>query len=239
MTTSSADARANTEPGIVPIAGLRPPPFGFPIQLEVRGRRVLVAGAGREAAHKAAALAELGARVVVWARRHDRTASLAGTPGIELAAGDFDPGLLEGALIAIVAEEDRELGREIARAARARGVLVNTVDDLDHCDWSAPAILRRGELTIAVATGGAAPAVGVRLRDRIADELAGPEYEPFVDLLRAVRPRILGSGRSFGERRVLWYGLVDGPALGLLRAGDPDAAGATIEAAIAAWEAEA
>jgi precorrin-2 dehydrogenase/sirohydrochlorin ferrochelatase len=221
------------------LAPVRPPAFGFPIQLEVRGRRAFVAGSGREARHKAAALADLGADVVMWAADPAPLAGLAERRGVRVATGPFDPALLDDAIIAIVAEEDRELGRAIATEARARRVLVNTVDDLDYCDWSAPAILRRGELSVAVATGGAAPAVGVRIRDRIAAEIATPEFEPFVDLMREVRPRILGSGRSFGDRRELWYALVDGPALGLVAAGDTDAARAELDRAISAWEAAA
>ena len=116
-------------------------------------------------------------------------------------------------------------------------MLVNTVDDIPFCDWSAPAILRRGDLTIAVGTGGIAPALAVRIRDRAAEDV-GPEYGRLLAIFGAVRPRIMATGRSFGDRRRLWYGLADGPALAHLRAGDDEAARRAVDEAIATWEAE-
>ena len=108
------------------------------------------------------------------------------------------------------------------------------MDDIPNCDWSAPAILRRGDLTIAIGTGGIAPALAVRLRDRAARDV-GPEYGALLALFGEVRPRIMATGRSFRDRRRLWYGLVDGPALGLLRDGDEPAARRAVEEAIDAW----
>jgi precorrin-2 dehydrogenase/sirohydrochlorin ferrochelatase len=213
-----------------------PAPFGFPIMLEVRGRLVVIAGGGHEPAGKASSLAGLGARVLVWAERHEATAALAGRPGIELRTGPFDPSILDDALIAVVGTGDRELDHRIATDARARRVLVNTVDDIPYCDWSAPAILRRGDLTISVATAGIAPALAVKVRDRVG-ELIGPEYGELLAILAVLRPRIAATGEPFASRRRLWYELVDGPALDLIRAGDPAAARDSLEAAVSAWEA--
>ena len=205
--------------------------------LELRERTVLVAGGGAEAAGKILGLLGVGARVVAWAPRHDQTAAFDGDDRVELLAGPFEPRLLDDATIAIVATGDRALDREIAAVARERRVLVNTMDDIPNCDWSAPAILRRGDLTIAIGTGGIAPALAVRLRDRAARDV-GPEYAALLALFGEVRPRIMATGRSFRDRRRLWYGLVDGPAAERLRAGDE--AGATapaVDDAIATWEA--
>jgi siroheme synthase-like protein len=192
--------------------------FGFPIFVEVRDRVVLVAGDGTEAAHKATALSELGAVVRRWSP----------------ADGTFDPGLLDDALLAIVNTGDRALDRQIATDARSRRVLVNTVDDIPACDWSAPAILRRGDLTVAVGTGGVAPALAVRLRDRFADEV-GSEHGELLALFGELRPEIMATGRSFRDRRRLWYELVDGPALGLLEAGDSEGARQALRAQVDAW----
>lgn len=210
-------------------------PFAFPIMLDVRGRRVVVAGGGREAASKADALAGLGAAVIVWAPVHTETADLVGRPSVALLSGSFDADILAGTLLAIVATGERELDRRVATEARSRGVLVNTVDDIPSCDWSAPAILRRGDLTVAIGTGGIAPALAVRLRDRLAMEI-GPEYAGLLEAFGEVRPRIMASRRSFADRRQLWYELADGPALGHFRAGRSREARGAIEAAIDAWE---
>jgi siroheme synthase-like protein len=217
------------------MSGQGPGPFGFPIMVDVRDQAVFVAGGGREAAAKARALAALGARVTVWADDHRETRALADRPGIVLTDGAFDPTALDGARLAIVGTGRQDVDRPIATEARARGVLVNTVDDIPYCDWSAPAILRRGDLTIAIGTAGFAPALAARLRDRLRD-IIGPEHGQLLDIFRDVRPRIMASGRSFADRRRLWYELVDGPALEQLRAGGSDEARRSIEGAIAAWD---
>jgi uroporphyrin-III C-methyltransferase/precorrin-2 dehydrogenase/sirohydrochlorin ferrochelatase len=223
----SADREATERPD--------PAPFAFPIMVDVRGRRIVVAGGGREPAHKAASLAGLGAEVTIWARYHDETADLAGRPGIVLSSGVFDASVLDGALLAIVGTGDRALDHDIATAARERRVLVNTVDDIPFCDWSAPAILRRGDLTISVASAGMAPALAVRVRDTIAETI-GPEYGELLSILAPLRSRIAASGEPLGSRRRLWYDLVDSAALDLIRVGEPDAARALLEGLIATWE---
>jgi precorrin-2 dehydrogenase/sirohydrochlorin ferrochelatase len=212
--------------------------FAFPICVEVRGRTILVAGGGHEAISRARTLARLGARVTTWAPEAHATRRLEGIEGIRRVSGPFRDELLDGALLAIVGTGDRTLDHEIADAARARGVLVNTVDDIPYCDWSAPAILRRGGLTIAVGTGGVAPALAVRVRDRIEQELLGPEFADLLELFAEVRPSITATGRPYADRRALWYDLVDGPALEHLRAGREDEARAAIAGTIATWDAE-
>ncbi len=194
--------------------------FGFPVFVDVRDRRVVVAGDLREAAARAETLAALGAIVARWL----------------LTDGPWRPSFLAGAVLAIVGTGDRELDHRIAGDARAAGVLVNTLDDPAFCDWSAPAVLRRGDLTVAVGTGGIAPALAVRLRDRIA-ACIGPEHGRLLELLAPVRARIAASGRPLDERRALWYRLVDGPAVAFLQAGDEAGARLAIEDEIAGWEA--
>jgi siroheme synthase-like protein len=197
--------------------------FSFPIFLDVLGRAVFVAGGGHEADAKARALTELEAEVRPWA----------------IGTGPFDVSMLDGVTLAIVGTPDHEVNHAIAAACRERGILVNTVDDIPWCDWSAPAILRRGDLTLAIGTAGVAPALAVRLRDRIGEDVIGPEYAELVELFAEARPRIMASGRSFAERRRLWYALVDGPAIHLLREGREAEARAAVEGAISAWEAVA
>jgi siroheme synthase-like protein len=212
--------------------------FGYPVFLEVRGRRCLVVGGGREARDKAATLLDQGARVVVSDELHESTSELEARAGAELHRGPFEHALLKGVFLAIVACDDRGERRRVAALVRESGVLVSAVDENDLCDWAAPAVLRRGGLTIALGTGGVAPALAVRLRDRLAGEL-GPELGTLLELFGEVRPRISASGRPFAERRRLWYDLVDGPALDACRAGRVADARSAIERAIDDWEAAA
>jgi uroporphyrin-III C-methyltransferase / precorrin-2 dehydrogenase / sirohydrochlorin ferrochelatase len=214
-----------------------PPAFGFPIMVEVRGQRCFVATGGHEGALKAGRLADLGAQVVVWAADEKSLAGLgdrAGRPGLETAVGPFDSALLDNSRLAIIDTGDRGLDAAIARLARERHILVNTVDDIALSDWSAPAILRRGHLTVSVSTGGEAPALGVRLRDLIG-ETVGPEYGDLLELLAEIRPAITGSGRPFGERRGFWYELVDGPVRDAIRDGDTSGAREMLAKRVEAW----
>lgn len=210
--------------------------FGFPLFLEVRGRLAFVAGGGHVAAGKAETLVELGAQVRLWAPTHRATRRLAGRASVELVEGDFAPDLLDGASLAIAATGEPSLDRQIAVEARRRHVLVNVHDGPSLSDWSAPAVLRRGDLTVAIGTGGVAPALAVRLRDRLAGEL-GPEYGELLALLGQARSSIAATDRPFADRRTVWYALVDGPALDHLRSGRPDAARRVVEVAIATWKA--
>lgn len=213
----------------------RPAAFAFPIMVEVRNVPVLVAGGGREAPAKVKTLTALGAQVRFWSDAPAGAADFVRSPAVVTHSGNFESALLDGVRLAIVDTGDRALDRRIAAEARATSVLVNVIDDPLSCDWSAPAVLRRGDLTIAIASAGVAPALASRLRDRLRS-VVGPEYGEFVAFLAEVRPRIMASGRSLAHRRRLWYELVDGPALELLRAGHDREAREAIGAAVLAWE---
>jgi precorrin-2 dehydrogenase/sirohydrochlorin ferrochelatase len=82
-------------------------------------------------------------------------------------------------------------------------VLANLVDDVEHCDFAAPAIVRRGELQIAVSTGGRTPALASRLR-RLLEERFGPEWEELSALLGEVREQTLPLLPDLGERSRRW-----------------------------------
>ncbi len=212
----------------------QPTAFAYPIMVEVRNAPVLVAGGGREAPAKVKTLTSLGAHVRLWCEAPAADWD-ARSSAVTAYSGEFQPALLDGARLAVVDTGDRELDRRIAAEARAKSVLVNVVDDPESCDWSAPAVLRRGDLTIAIASAGAAPALASRLRDQLRT-VVGPEYGDFVSLLADVRPRIMATGRTLSDRRRLWYELVDGPALELLRAGRSIDAREAVAEIVLAWE---
>lgn len=162
---------------------------GYPIIVDVTGARVLVLGEGREAEEKSAALAECGAVV-------ERRA-------------EYEPGGLSGYLLVVAASPERSRNGEIHAEAERAGVLVNCIDDPEHCRFTFASIVRRGELLIAISTGGACPALAVRLRERFEREI-GPEYGEFLAKARALRAKLALEVPDFGERRAIWYRLVDG-----------------------------
>jgi siroheme synthase-like protein len=100
----------------------------------------------------------------------------------------------------------------------AEGVLVNVMDDVEHCNFVAGSVIRQGHLTVSISTAGAAPTLAVRLRQRMEQEF-GPEYALFLEWMKALREPMSQQYDSFNERRERWYALVDSDLLTLLKDG--------------------
>ena len=96
----------------------------------------------------------------------------------------------------------------IATAARERHVMVNLVDDIPDSGWAMPSVVRRGELVLAIGTGGAAPALSKKLRIQLEDEF-GPEWAEVLRVLRDVREATLGALPDLGERAARWAAALD------------------------------
>ncbi len=196
----------------------------YPIYLQLHDQPCVVVGGGKIAEGKVEGLLAAGAKVTVVSpdltlRLHD----LAGRNEIAHLARRYQPGDLTGAFLVICATDQTEINHQVWQEASAQGQLVNVVDDTPRCNFIAPAILRNGDLTIAISTGGKAPALAVRLKERLQQEL-GPEYERFLELAGRLREPLSQQVPDFETRKALWYELVDSDALGLLAQGDEPAA---------------
>ena len=176
----------------------------FPVFLNLTGRLCVVFGSGSAAGEKAAALESAGALVkrIVEAPK---------------------PADLDDAFLAVSTWMEPAINRTLFEEAGKRGVLFNALDDPPHCRFYFPAVHRQGALVVALSTSGQCPALAVRLKEKLAAWI-GPEYGQFLGLAAAIRGRIRQSGLGFVERRRIWYRVVDGPALDLLRAGQQDQA---------------
>ena len=97
------------------------------------------------------------------------------------------------------------------------------VDDTPRCSLIAPAILRPGDLAIAISTSGKTSVLAVPLREQIRP-LVGPQHARFLELAGSLRQRLAAQRPSFAARRALWYQLVDSDVLDLLRRGEESAA---------------
>lgn len=179
----------------------------YPVFLDLRGRSCLVIGEGLLAEEKVQGLLAAGAVV---------------TRRTSYQESDLD-GMMDGITLAIVCGQPPDVAEAVWREAQRRNVLVNTVDDPPRCGFLAPAVVRRGDLAVAISTNGKAPALAVRLRQRLESEL-GEEYGRFLSLAGRVRAPLAARRPDFGERRELWYRLVDSDVLDLLRQGDEEAA---------------
>ncbi|MBE0503110.1 MAG: bifunctional precorrin-2 dehydrogenase/sirohydrochlorin ferrochelatase [Desulfuromonadales bacterium] len=186
---------------------------GYPVVLRLAGRRCVVVGGGEVARRKATGLLAAGARVQVIAP-HLHPALLA-TPEIELCCRSFLPDDLCGAFLVFAASNDRDVNAAVAAAARQQGALVNIADDPEDSDFHLPATLSRGDLLVAISSGGGSPAFAAELRDQLATKL-GPEWELFCAVAAALRQKRLTEGEASAYNRAVVSDLFAADLPGLL-----------------------
>lgn len=157
----------------------------FPFFMELSGQEGLIVGGGTVAARKAEKLLPYGPRLTVAAP--ELLPELAAIPELTLLRRPFGLDLLEGKLFVIAATDDPELNRCVAEACRQRRILVNTVDDREACMFLFPALVKRGDLSVGISTGGASPSAAVYLKERIA-ALLPDDFGDLLAELDALRP---------------------------------------------------
>src|SRR5215472_16507592 len=132
----------------------------YSVALDMTGRFTVVIGGGTVAERKVKGLLEAGAAVTVISP--SLTAQLARwvkQGRISHVARSYTPGDLAGYELAFVATDDPRVNAAVFRESKKRGLWVNAADDPAHCDFILPSVLRRGELAVAVSTGGSSPAL--------------------------------------------------------------------------------
>ena len=143
----------------------------------------MVVGGGAVAVRKARKLFQAGAEVVVVS---PEVLPELEDMSVEVHERPYEYGDLEGADLAFVATNSREVNAAVAREARARGVRSNVADRPTEGDFAVPSTLRRGGLQVAVSTGGASPTLARRIRNEL-EEVFGPEWAGVVEELEAIR----------------------------------------------------
>jgi len=162
----------------------------IPIFLDVTGRECVVVGGGEIAVRKVESILEAGAHVTVVSPRLSPPMHAIVASGLAThIARDYQPGDIRGCVLVYAATDDPKLHRELAVEARALGIPINVVDVPELCTFIAPAVVKRGELQIAISTGGASPAFAARLRRTLEDQF-GTEYARTLEVLRAARRRL-------------------------------------------------
>ena len=163
----------------------------FPINLEVSGKPAIIVGGGAVAARKCSALLDAGAHVTVIAPRLDSILAQMSIKGeIHHVAREFSPGDLAGAFLVFAATDSPLVNRVVAEEAKARNILADIADAPGLGSFTLPAVMRRGDLQIAVATGGKSPAMARHIREQL-EVLYGPEYGTALELLGNLREKLL------------------------------------------------
>jgi len=196
----------------------------FPMFLKLEGRQCLVVGAGKVGEPKIAGLLEAGARVrVVSLEASPTVRDWASAGKLELELRAFTPEDLDGAFLAVVATNIRTLNELVYHEAQRRGVLCNVVDVPDLCDFYYPAVVRRGDLQIAISTAGQSPSLAQRIRQQLEKQF-GPAYASWVAELGETRRLILASDLDRERKLDLLHSLASREALDAAIANAPELA---------------
>ena len=165
----------------------------YPVYLDLRGKRCVVVGGGEIGERKVEGLLDGSAEVtLISPDLTPRLQELANAGRVVWHARQYPQGDLEGAFLAIAATDARDVNQAIAAEAQREKVVLNVVDDAPLCTFIAPSIVRRGEVTLAISTGGSSPALARKLKETIQDS----------DLLRyADLAGVLSKARSLVKQR--------------------------------------
>ena len=192
----------------------------YPIFLtDLQSRRCVVIGGNSEAGRKVEGLLAANASVTVISESvTDELAAWADQQRITWLSRACRPGDLQGAWLAIATVRDTALAARLKAEAESRGVLLNVADDAPHSNFVSGALMRRGPLAIAVSTSGRSPALAARIRRQL-ENMFGPQYADFLELLGELREPLAAAEPSFEARKALWEKLLDSQVLELLRQG--------------------
>jgi precorrin-2 dehydrogenase/sirohydrochlorin ferrochelatase len=192
----------------------------YPIFAVLADKPCLVVGGGAVGERKVHDLMAAGARVTVVSRTlTPALAALADRGEIRFLAEDFRAAQVEGMALVMAATDDPEVNAAVSAAAQARAIWVNVADAPEYCTVIVPAMVRRGDLTLALSTGGASPALARQLRQELQQHF-GPEYGPYLDLLQRVRTRVLAARRGHPDNGPLFHRLVHSPLREAVAQGD-------------------
>jgi precorrin-2 dehydrogenase/sirohydrochlorin ferrochelatase len=164
--------------------------------LQIAGRAIFVIGGGPVAARKVTTILAAGAELTVFSPvLNSELQSLRDREEIRHLPRKYRSGDLAGAFMVIAATSDREANRAIAAEAESLGILAEITDDPFAGNVTSPAIIRQGDLSIAISTNNLAPALSAAIKNRLLP-LFGPEYAKSVRLLGAIREKLLTEGTA-------------------------------------------
>jgi precorrin-2 dehydrogenase/sirohydrochlorin ferrochelatase len=192
------------------------PHFAYPIMLDLTGRRALVVGGGKVALRKAQTLADARAKVRVVAP--DLLPEFIADGRLECLREPYAARHMKGVFLAVAATDDEAVNARVAADARAAGALVNVVDRPALCDFIVPSVVERGRLVLAISTGGAAPSLARKIRERLKKEF-GPQYATLLDALAEVRDRYKSADLPEAVRRRLFERLTEDDIFAAARGG--------------------
>lgn len=191
----------------------------YPLFLEISDAHCLVVGGGAVAYRKIRGLLGAGAIVTVISPEvTENIAALIDNERVNLVKRDYAAGDLSGARLVIAASSDRGVNEKVRREAEEAHVPVNVVDDPGGSAFIVPSTMRRGGLSVAISTAGKCPAIAKRTRLEL-EKIIGPEYGPYLEIMGALREKLLKSGLKGDKKDRIINELLDSELLEFLKAG--------------------
>ena len=192
----------------------------YPIFLDLKNQKALVVGGGSVAERKVKNLLAYGCKVcILSAHLNSSLQKLADQKKIQCLAYESLDAALNDSFIVIAATDNSEINARIGSQAKEHGLLVNVVDQPEDCNFIMPSIVKRGDLQIAISTGGKSPALAKKIRKEM-ERIFGVEYGLFIELLGMVRMIILSQGKSPAHNKRIFQRLVNSNVLTLIKEED-------------------
>ena len=189
----------------------------YPINLNITGQLCVVIGGGAVATRKITSLLLCDAKVrVISPEISPEIKELAAKNNLEWVPRNYMTGDLQEAILAFALTDNSEVQSQITTEAKGLGIPVNIADNPGACTFQTAATIRRGELLIAISTGGGSPALAATIRKEL--ELRyGPEYGELVKLLTEIRQLTVGQNSSQEQHKLLFTKIIETNILSFLK----------------------
>jgi precorrin-2 dehydrogenase/sirohydrochlorin ferrochelatase len=185
----------------------------YPVFLNLCGKNVLVVGGGNVALRKTKSLLKAGAFVfLVSPEINNGFDQLKNNNNFFVKIKSFEKEDISGMFLVFSATDNKSLNKDVMFLCRENGTLCNIADAGEDSDFIVPSSIKRGDLTLAVSTGGKSPALSRKLRQDLEKEF-GDEYEVFLYFLGEIRNSILEKRRGNPENKNLFREMVFGNLL--------------------------
>ena len=192
----------------------------YPINLNLKNRKILIVGAGRVALRKFKQLLKAGAEIKIVSPEFNQGFApyfSREQPGsYYFSERKFKEKDLLGQFLVFAATDKRELNQRIARLARAQNILINIIDDPELSDFTVPASVERGELLLTVSSGSNLPALSKNIKEKLACEF-GIEYQILLEIMKKRRVQLIAEIDEISERREIFRKLASDQFLEKIR----------------------
>jgi precorrin-2 dehydrogenase/sirohydrochlorin ferrochelatase len=181
----------------------------YPILLDLEGKKALIVGGGEIAERKTITLMNYNAKIYIVSRTlTNNLKQFIENKAVYYLGVEFEKSYLDGVFLVIAATDDNELNGLVSKLAAKRGILVNAVDQPSDCSFIVPSVLNRGDLCIAISTGGKSPALAKKIRVELESRF-GPEYAHFLEVMGRLRSGIRSMNLGQKENSRIFQDLVD------------------------------